>query len=146
MTDQTTITAVDGTDALAFVIVRPGKTEGGVEIEAVANGMDKPGAAYALRHVANQWDGGGGDQSATLTALNLLAERWEQMAKAGPDFGSELLIDEPTPVQLAQHERAATYRRAAADLREVLVSGRIPHGLMTTAELKQHGTPEETTS
>lgn len=136
MTDRpTTITAVDGTDALAFVIVRPGETEGGVSIEAVANGMDKPGAAYVLRHIANQWDGGQGDQSATLTALNLLAERWEQLAKAGPDFGNSLLIDEPTPLQLQQRERADVYRRAAADLREVLVSGRIPHDLMTDAEL-----------
>jgi hypothetical protein len=135
MTDNVTITAVDGTDALAFVIIRPGSTEGGVSIEAAANGLDQPSAAYVLRHVANQWDGGTGDQSATLTALNLLAERWEQMAKAAPDLGDELFIDEPTPVQQRQIERAATYRRAAADLREVLVNGRIPHGLMTDAEL-----------
>lgn len=135
MTSETTITAIDGTDALAFVIIRPGQTEGGVSIEAAAKGLDKTSAAYVLRHVANQWDGGQGDQSATLTALNLLAERWEQMAKAGPDFDSDLLIEEPTPVQLRQHERAATYRKAAADLREVLVSGRIPHDLMTTTEL-----------
>ena len=142
----TTITAVDGTDALAFVIIRPGQTEGGVAIEAVANGMGKEQAAYVLRHVANQWDGGQGDQSATLSALNTLAERWERMGKAAPELGDDLFIDEPTPVQLAQHERAATYRRAAADLREVLVSGRIPHDLMTDAELEQHGTPEELAS
>ncbi|MFJ9037911.1 hypothetical protein ACIRF8_15125 [Streptomyces sp. NPDC102406] len=73
------------------------------------------------------------------TALASLAERWEQMAKAGPDFGDNLFIDEPTPVQLQQHERAVTYRRAAADLRDVLRTGRIPHGLMTNAELDEHG-------
>lgn len=135
MTDNVTITAVDGTDALAFVIIRPGQTDGGVSIEAAANGLDQGSAAYVLRHVANQWDGGQGDQSATLTALNTLAERWERMGAAGPELGDDLLIDEPTPVQRQQHERAATYRRAAADLREVLVTGRIPHGLMTDAEL-----------
>lgn len=135
MTDNVTMTAIDGTDALALVIIRPGTTEGGVSIEAAANGMDKAGAAYVLRHVANQWDGGGGDQSATLTALNLLAERWERMGKAAPELGDDLLIDEPTPAQRHQYERAATYRRAGADLREVLVTGRIPHDLMTDAEL-----------
>jgi len=135
MTENVTMTAIDGTDALAFVIIRPGETQGGVSIEAAAKGLDQPTAAYVLRHVANQWDGGTGDQSATLTALNSLAERWERMGNAAPELGDELFIDEPTPVQRQQHERAATYWRAAADLREVLVSGRIPHDLMTDAEL-----------
>jgi hypothetical protein len=53
---ETTITAVDGTDALAFVIIRPGSTEGGVSIEAAANGLSKEAAAYVLRHVAQQWE------------------------------------------------------------------------------------------
>lgn len=144
MTDQTTtITAVDGTDALAFVIVRPGKTEGGVEIEAVANGMDKPGAAYVLRHVANQWDGGQADQSATLTALNLLADRWQQLADQGDTAIGH--FEGPAAAQLDAEvaERGRTYRKAVADLREVLVSGRIPHDLMTEAELEQHGSREE---
>lgn len=48
----TSMVAVDGTDALAFVIIRPGSTEGGVSIEAAATGMDKASAAYVLRHVA----------------------------------------------------------------------------------------------
>lgn len=134
MTD-TTITAIDGTDALAFVIIRPGESEGGVSIEAGGKGLPKPSAAYVLRHVANQWDGGQNDQSVTLTALNTLAERWEQMAKTAPNLGDGLLIDEPTPVQCQQIERAATYRRAAADLRSVLVTGQIPHDLMTDTEL-----------
>jgi hypothetical protein len=73
-------------------------------------------------------------------ALGDLAERWDRMAKSGPDFGDELLIDEPTPAQLQQHERAATYRKAASDIRDVLRTGRIPHDLMTEAELEQHGT------
>lgn len=80
------------------------------------------------------------DLRATLTTL---AERWEQMAKGAPDFdGDGLFIDEPTPVQLQQFERATTCGRAAADLREVLRAGRIPHGLMTDAELDAHGTAQ----
>lgn len=146
MTDNTTITAIDGTDALAFVIIRPGATDGGVSIEAAAKGMDQPSAAFVLRHVANQWDGGNSDHSATFSALNTLAERWERMAKAAPVLGDDLFIDEPGPGRREQIERAATYRKAAADLREVLVSGRIPHGLMTDAELEQYGTPEENAS
>jgi hypothetical protein len=78
--------------------------------------------------------------------LDDLASRWEQMAKAGPDFGDELLIEEPTPLQLQQRERAHTYSTAASDLREVLRTGLPPHGLMTDAELEQHGTPEESAS
>lgn len=54
--DETTMVATDGTDALAFVIIRPGTTEGGVSIEAAANGMSKQAAAYVLRHVADQFD------------------------------------------------------------------------------------------
>lgn len=77
--------------------------------------------------------------------LEDLAERWEQMAKAAPGFGGELFVDEPTPVQLQQHERAATYRKAAADVRGTLRTGLPPHDLMTDAELEQHGTPEEAT-
>lgn len=59
MTDNVTMTAVDGTDALAFVIIRPGpQGSGGVSIEAAAKGLSKPHAAYVLRHVADEWDDG----------------------------------------------------------------------------------------
>lgn len=53
------LVAVDGTDALAFVIVRPGSSEGSVTIEAGANGLSKKAAAYVLRQVASQWDAEG---------------------------------------------------------------------------------------
>jgi hypothetical protein len=132
MPNNVTITAIDGTDALAFVIIRPGQTKGGVSIEAAANGLDQPAAAYVLRHVANQWDGGTGDQSATLTALNLLAERWEKEAD-----GTQRAIDfDPLggEVEAAQHERVRIYRESARDLREVLVTGQIPSDLVTDAE------------
>jgi hypothetical protein len=58
---STRIVAVDGTDALAFVIVRPGQTEGGVAIEAAANGLDKKSAAYVLRQVADMWEAEAGE-------------------------------------------------------------------------------------
>lgn len=122
MTAKTTITAVDGTDALAFVIIRPGKTPGGVAIEAAANGIGKEGAAYVLRNVANEWDGGGDDHTATLAALNTLAERYEETAaKAVSDVAKA---------------RARQISQAARDIRTVLTTGRIPHWLMTDAELE----------
>jgi hypothetical protein len=84
-------------------------------------------------------------QPDTATALALLADRWDQMAKATAHLGDNLYIDEPTPIQREQIARAATYRRAAADLRETVATGRIPHGLMTDAELEQHSnTPDAT--
>lgn len=142
MTDpNATITAVDGTDALAFVIIRPGETKGGVAIEAAANGMGKEQAAYVLRHVANQFDAdtpsgqSSEGPSATLSALNTLAERWERMAKH--EEAAIPLLDGPAGEQIGNEvaQRVQTYRKAAADLREVLVTGRIPHDLMTDAEL-----------
>ncbi|MFD9568079.1 hypothetical protein [Streptomyces sp. NPDC059994] len=130
MTPKTTMTAVDGTDALAFVIIRPGETPGGVSIEAAANGISKPGAAYVLRHVANGWDASADDPSATLSAFNTLAERYEEIAaKTTTDVGKQ---------------RATQLSRAAKDIRMVLTTGRIPHWLMTDAELEQYGTPEAT--
>lgn len=58
-----------------------------------------------------------------------LIERWIPLARCADDAR-----------ELAQG-RAHGYRRAAADVRDVLRTGRIPHGLMTDAELEQHGTP-----
>ena len=119
MTDNVTMTAVDGTDALAFVIIRPGKTEGGVEIEAVAEGMSQPGAAYVLRHIANQWDDGGDDPSATLSALNTLAERYEAIAaKADSDVAKA---------------RVRQVSQAARDIRTVLSTGQLPSHLAAAA-------------
>ncbi|MDT0472974.1 hypothetical protein RM863_12655 [Streptomyces sp. DSM 41014] len=51
---DTTMVAIDDTDALAFVIVRP--AEGGVSIEAAAKGLSKEDAARILRHVASLWE------------------------------------------------------------------------------------------
>lgn len=73
-------------------------------------------------------------------ALTTLADRWEQVAGPAPDPSGGLFVDEPTPVEYAQAAQSDTYRRAAADIREVLTTGHIPHGLMTDAELDQYGT------
>lgn len=82
---------------------------------------------------------------ADLRTLALLADRWEQIAVGVPDPGSDFLVDEPTPAQAARTARAHTYRKAAADLRNTLRTGRLPHDLMTDAELERHAAPEETT-
>lgn len=138
MTDNTTITAIDGTDALAFVIIRPGKTEGGVSIEAAANGIGKPGAAYVLRHVANEWDDGGEDPSATLSALNALAERYEEIVASAPRHPRWLSTDPLTPGQRAEHDHAVAYRNAARAIRHVLRTGQIPDDLTDTSDLDQN--------
>jgi hypothetical protein len=85
-------------------------------------------------------------EAALRAALADLAERWERMAGPAPDPSEGLFVDEPSPAEYARIERAATYRTAASDVRDVLRTGLIPHGLMTDAELQQHGTPEETAS
>ncbi|WP_405893836.1 hypothetical protein OG272_16205 [Streptomyces sp. NBC_00104] len=54
------LTFIDGRDALAFVIVRPGPTDGGVAIEAASKGLSKQEAASVLRHVAGLWEKEGG--------------------------------------------------------------------------------------
>lgn len=76
-------------------------------------------------------------------ALTTLADRWEQHADtltAGLPTGFYARL---TPAQERQTTRAHAYRKAAADVRDVLRTGRIPHDLMTDAELEQHGAPEE---
>jgi hypothetical protein len=141
MTDNVKLAAIDGTDALAFVIIRPGQTEGGVAIEAAANGMDKAQAAYVLRHVADQFDAdtpsgqSSVDPRAAAAVLDVLAGRWEQMAKSTDNSCTDVNPDAEPGLVWLRTSRAQTYRRAAADLREVLASGRIPHGLMTDTEL-----------
>lgn len=78
-------------------------------------------------------------EEAIEVTLTTLAGRWEQMAQGAPDFGDGLFVDEATPAQTGQHERATTYRKAATDLLDVLRTGRIPHDLMTDAELDGTG-------
>lgn len=59
------LVAIDGRDALAFVIVRPGDDTEHVSIEAGARGISKSTAAYILRRIADQWDAEDDDQAVT---------------------------------------------------------------------------------
>ncbi|PNE37458.1 hypothetical protein SAMN05216268_10971 [Streptomyces yunnanensis] len=93
----------------------------------------------ALTHSGPGYDLPAASETELRSTLAALAERWEQMAKAAPDLGDELFIDEPTPTRLQQVERARAYRKAAADLGEVLRAGRIHMTLMDDVELGQHG-------
>lgn len=47
--------AVDGRDALACVLIRPGADDRHVSIEASAQGISKASAAHILRRIADQW-------------------------------------------------------------------------------------------
>lgn len=78
-----TMVAVDGRDALAYVLLRRGAEPGAVSIEAGAKGVSKPMAAEALRAVADQW-GALPKQAATRAVLDELAsERRRQDDKWG---------------------------------------------------------------
>ena len=73
------------------------------------------------------------DERKLRAALDDLLERWAPMAHCSDDAPE------------MAHGRAHGYRTALSDVREVLRTGRIPHDLMTDAELEQHGTTEEAT-
>ncbi|MEU7156024.1 hypothetical protein AB0A98_06205 [Streptomyces chrestomyceticus] len=48
--------AIDGSDALAFVIIRPDSTEGSVSIKSGAQAMSRQAAAYVLHQVADLFE------------------------------------------------------------------------------------------
>ncbi|MEV4863237.1 hypothetical protein [Streptomyces ossamyceticus] len=53
---ETRMVMVDGRDALAYVIIRPGPTRGTVALEAAAkDDVDERQVAQTLRHIADQW-------------------------------------------------------------------------------------------
>jgi hypothetical protein len=65
MTDNVTMTAIDGTDALALRHHPTRRNRGRRRDRSrQPTAWSKPAAAYVLRHVANQWDGGQADESA----------------------------------------------------------------------------------
>jgi hypothetical protein len=66
----------------------------------------------------------------TLT-LKTLADRWTEYA----DHTDADTVEWGSTVAELRASRARTYRQAATDLRSVLETGRLPHGLMTDAEL-----------
>lgn len=95
---ETTITAVDGTDALAFVIVRPGAAPGAVSIEAMAKGLSKPAAAHVLRQVADMWDAESAPVVADLTLYEL---------RIGSDEGRpEVIAQYATTLACMEHGEA----------------------------------------
>lgn len=62
MDTETRMVAVDGTDALAYVIIRPnpdGAPENPIVAEAAAHGLSRRAAAHVLRSVADQFDPAG---------------------------------------------------------------------------------------
>ncbi|MEU8473718.1 hypothetical protein [Streptomyces hygroscopicus] len=70
-------------------------------------------------------------------ALITLTSRWEEIARS-----AEARADATANGTLSEigHARVHTIRRLARDVADVLRTGRIPHDLMTTAELEEHGT------
>lgn len=77
---------------------------------------------------------------ATLASL---AERWEQLATQGEAAVGHFEGPAAATLDAEVTERSTTYRKAAADVRDVLATGLIPHDLLADAELEQYGAPEE---
>lgn len=83
---------------------------------------------------------------AAHVALTDLAVRWEQMADHSDAAIGQFEGPAAATLNAEVGERGRTYRKAATDIRDVLRTGQVPHDLMTSAELEQHGTSEEPTS
>ncbi|MEV8530074.1 hypothetical protein AB0451_39380 [Streptomyces sp. NPDC052000] len=58
------LVAIDGRDALVYVLVRPGNDDAHVSVEAAARGISKTSAALILRQIADNWDAEEGDAPA----------------------------------------------------------------------------------
>lgn len=57
MLDEARLIVVDGTEALAYVIVRPDATrENGIKTEAASLGLSKTDMAHVLRALADKFD------------------------------------------------------------------------------------------
>ena len=84
------------------------------------------------------------DERKMRTALTTLAERYEEMT--ANEQAAIPHLEGPAAEDIANtvYERTRIYRKAAADIRDVLRTGHIPHDLMTDAELEKYGTPEAT--
>lgn len=101
--EDSKLVAVDGRDALASVIIRPGSSEGTVSLEAWAKDIDKPAAARVLRHVADMWDPRTG-----LTGVldEIAAEREKQDARWGEQNHPDGTSSDPTSRLMAESARA----------------------------------------
>jgi hypothetical protein len=77
------------------------------------------------------------------STLTTLADRWDQMATTGDAAIGTFPGPAAATIDAEVGERGRTYRKAASDVRDTLRTGRIPHDLMTDAELDEHGTTTE---
>ena len=77
--------------------------------------------------------------AAVRATLATLADRYAEMAGQHADRLPSDFFASFTPAQERVAERAHVLRMVAHDLRDVLRTGRIPHGLMTDAELNEYG-------
>lgn len=143
MTDQpeTRMVAVDGTDALAYVILRPGSNASGVVIEAAAKGISKPYAAYALRHTAQSWDPDdtvGADVGEQLKEAlaeigQLKADRnrfraaWNNARSRAQGHAADLAYAEEVGGQAIRAEAQAVHDLEAEVIRLRAINGRLAH-------------------
>ncbi|MBL3808475.1 hypothetical protein [Streptomyces sp. BRB081] len=81
-------------------------------------------------------------EAAVRATLATLADRYAEMAGQHADRLPSDFFASFTPAQERVAERAHVLRMVAHDLRDVLRTGRIPHGLMTDAELNEYGSKE----
>jgi hypothetical protein len=87
---ETRTVAVDGTDALAYVIIRPnpdGDPENPIVAEAAAHGLSHPAAAHVLRQVADQFDPDGAPKGFPAPAAQGAAEQHPAIAAYEEDLG-----------------------------------------------------------
>ena len=68
-----------------------------------------------------------------LAVFTTLAERWEQLANQGDAAIGHFEGPAAATLDAEVGERGRTYRKAAADVRDVVRTGRVPHDLMTGA-------------
>ncbi|MEV7867447.1 NUDIX hydrolase [Streptomyces sp. NPDC088124] len=77
------LVAVDGRDALAYIIIRPGSQPGAVSIESGSQGLEKAVAAEVLRRVADEWGSLPEDQATRQVLAEIADERRRQDDKFG---------------------------------------------------------------
>lgn len=118
--------AIDGTDALAYVILRPGPDNRGVVIEAGANGIGKKHAAYALRHTAQQWDPDDSVGQAVGEQLRAADAEVERLkAELEKYVGKEPTVAEETAYVRSENDRlTAEAEQLRANTRKLVASWR----------------------
>lgn len=98
----------------------------------------------ALTHSGPGYNPAATREAGLRATLADLADRWEQMADRMTANHPTEFYATVTEAELVEETRASVLRTSASDVRDVLRTGLIPHGLMTDAELEQHGTEEAT--